>query len=87
MGTVAFLSGVELAAYFHLVPRSTMVELYLHSPICIHGIVLNYLSTGTTLLYVLFVIHNIFFINDHVYVTDKHYIGILECDRKDTNSK
>jgi hypothetical protein len=26
-----------------------MVELYLHSPICLHGIVLNYLSTGTTL--------------------------------------
>jgi hypothetical protein len=24
-----------------------MVELYLHSPICLHGKVLNYLSTGT----------------------------------------
>jgi hypothetical protein len=26
-----------------------MVELYLHSPICLHGIVLNELSKGTTL--------------------------------------
>jgi hypothetical protein len=26
-----------------------MVELYLHSPICLHGVVLNELSTGTTL--------------------------------------
>jgi hypothetical protein len=26
-----------------------MVELYLHSPVCLHGIVLNELSTGTTL--------------------------------------
>jgi hypothetical protein len=24
-----------------LVPRSRMVELYLHSPLCLHGIVLN----------------------------------------------
>jgi hypothetical protein len=28
-----------------------MVELYLHSPICIHGRVLNSLSTGTNLLF------------------------------------
>jgi hypothetical protein len=28
-------------ADLHLVPRSRMVELYLHSPICLHGIVLN----------------------------------------------
>jgi hypothetical protein len=28
-----------------------MVELYLHSPICLHGIMLNELSTGTTLPY------------------------------------
>jgi hypothetical protein len=27
------------------------VELYLHSPRCLHGIVLNWLSTGTTLPY------------------------------------
>jgi hypothetical protein len=33
----------------HLVPWSRKVELYLHSHICLHGIVINYLSTGTTL--------------------------------------
>jgi hypothetical protein len=32
-----------------LVPMSRMLELYLHSAIHIHGIVLNYLSTGITL--------------------------------------
>jgi hypothetical protein len=32
----------------HSPPRSRMVELYLHSPIYLHGIVLNKLSTGTT---------------------------------------
>jgi hypothetical protein len=26
-----------------------MVELYFHSPICLHGVVLNKLSTGTSL--------------------------------------
>jgi hypothetical protein len=26
-----------------------MVELYLHSPVCLHGVVLSLLSTGTTL--------------------------------------
>jgi hypothetical protein len=29
------------ADHFHLVLRPRMVELYLHSPICLHGIVLN----------------------------------------------
>jgi hypothetical protein len=29
-----------------------MVELYLHSPIRLHGLVLNYLSTGTLYLYI-----------------------------------
>jgi hypothetical protein len=33
----------------HLVPRSRKMELYLHSPMCLHGIVLNSLSTGATL--------------------------------------
>jgi hypothetical protein len=28
-----------------------MMELYLHSPICLHGVVLNYLSTETSLPY------------------------------------
>jgi hypothetical protein len=31
-----------------------MVEPYLHFPICLHGIVLNYLSTRTTLPFLLF---------------------------------
>jgi hypothetical protein len=31
----------KLTTHFHLVPRSRMVELYLHSPICLHGIVLK----------------------------------------------
>jgi hypothetical protein len=28
-----------------------MVELYLHSPVCPHGIILDELNTGTTYLY------------------------------------
>jgi hypothetical protein len=33
--------GVKLTTHLHLVPKSRMVELYLHSPICLHGIVVN----------------------------------------------
>jgi hypothetical protein len=33
--------GVKLTTHLQLVPRSRMVELYLRSPICLHGIVLN----------------------------------------------
>jgi hypothetical protein len=33
---------VKLTTSLHLVPRSRMVELYLHSPMCLHGVVLNY---------------------------------------------
>jgi hypothetical protein len=33
----------------HLAQRSKTVELYFHSAICLHGIVLNWLSTGKTL--------------------------------------
>jgi hypothetical protein len=33
--------SVKLTTHLHLVPRSRMVELYLHSPICLHGIVLK----------------------------------------------
>jgi hypothetical protein len=40
-GKESFLSpGVKLTTHLHLVPRSRMVELYLHSPICLHGVVL-----------------------------------------------
>jgi hypothetical protein len=34
---------VKLSTHLQLVPRSRMVELYLHSPIRFHGIVLNYI--------------------------------------------
>jgi hypothetical protein len=34
---------VKLTIHLHLVLRSRIVELYLHSPIHIHGVVLNYL--------------------------------------------
>jgi hypothetical protein len=40
---------MKLTAHLYLVPKSRMVELYLHSPLCLHGRVLNKLSTGTTL--------------------------------------
>jgi hypothetical protein len=33
--------GVKLTTNLHLVLRPRMVELYLHSPICLDGIVLN----------------------------------------------
>jgi hypothetical protein len=33
--------GVKLSTQLHLVPRPSMVELYFHSPIHLHGIVLN----------------------------------------------
>jgi hypothetical protein len=32
--------AVKLTTHFNVVPKSR-IELYLHSPICIHGIVLN----------------------------------------------
>jgi hypothetical protein len=33
--------GLNLTTHLHLVPRSRMVELYLRSPIRLHGVVLN----------------------------------------------
>jgi hypothetical protein len=33
--------GVKLTTHLHLVPRLRMVELHLHSPIYLYGIVLN----------------------------------------------
>jgi hypothetical protein len=33
--------GVKLTTHLHLVPRSRMMEIYLHSPLCLHGVVLN----------------------------------------------
>jgi hypothetical protein len=50
----AFSAGVkrpgrEADHLFHLVPRSRVVELHLHSPLRLHGKVLNWLSTRITL--------------------------------------
>jgi hypothetical protein len=44
---------MKLTTQVHLVPRSRIVELYLHSLIRLHGVVLNKLSTRTTLPFVL----------------------------------
>jgi hypothetical protein len=41
--------GVKLTTHLHPLPRSRMVELYLHSPISLHGMMFNYLRTGTNL--------------------------------------
>jgi hypothetical protein len=46
--------GVKAAATWswlltYILPKPRMVELYLHSYLCLHGIPLNKLSTGTTL--------------------------------------
>jgi hypothetical protein len=40
---------MKLIIYFHLVARSRMVELYLCSSTHLHGVLLNELSTETTL--------------------------------------
>jgi hypothetical protein len=39
---------MKLTVYLYLVPRSRMMELYLHSPSCLQDIVFKQLSTGTT---------------------------------------
>jgi hypothetical protein len=38
--------GMKLTINFSPVSKSKMAELYLHSPICLHGILLNLLITG-----------------------------------------
>jgi hypothetical protein len=43
--------GVKLTTHLHPLLWSWKVGLLLHSPICLHGMVLNWLSTGTTLPY------------------------------------
>jgi hypothetical protein len=40
-GNIFLFSTMKLTSRLDLVLRSRMVELYLHSPICLHGIVLN----------------------------------------------
>jgi hypothetical protein len=42
---------MKLTTHLHPLPRSRMVELYLHSSIRLHAVVLNYLSTGIIYLY------------------------------------
>jgi hypothetical protein len=41
--------NVKLTTHLHLMPGSGKVELYLHSTIRLHGVVLNSLGTGITL--------------------------------------
>jgi hypothetical protein len=41
--------GVNLTTHLHLVLRLRVVEPYLHSPICLHDVMLNSLSTEATL--------------------------------------
>jgi hypothetical protein len=53
-GYRGFFTGVKqpvvmLPIPLHLMPRSRIMKLYLHSLLCFHGIALNKLSTGTTL--------------------------------------
>jgi hypothetical protein len=35
------VSGVKLAAHLHLVPRPRIVVLYICSPVCLYGVMLN----------------------------------------------
>jgi hypothetical protein len=42
---------IEGDPHSHPFPRSRMEELYLHSHICLYGIVFKYLSTETKLPY------------------------------------
>jgi hypothetical protein len=41
--------SMKLTTHLHLAPRSRMVELYLHSPIHLHGMMLHHLSMGIIL--------------------------------------
>jgi hypothetical protein len=68
MGTGAFSTevkqaDVKLTTHLNLVPRSRMMQLYLHSFTRLDGEVLNKLSTKTILLYFyLYRPHNVGFI-------------------------
>jgi hypothetical protein len=44
-GTYPIGRTVKLTTHLHLVPRSKMVELYLHST-CLHGVVLDLIKRG-----------------------------------------
>jgi hypothetical protein len=45
---------LKLTTHLHLMPSWIMMELHLHSPIRLHGVVLHWLSTGTTIPFTLF---------------------------------
>jgi hypothetical protein len=45
--------GLKLTTHLHLVPRSRTVNPDLHFPICLHGIVFNWLSTRKSLPHVI----------------------------------
>jgi hypothetical protein len=45
---------VKRAIHLPLVPRPRIEGLYLHYTICLHGVALNLLNTGTTLPFTLF---------------------------------
>jgi hypothetical protein len=55
MGIAGLFPGGKAAEANHSPPTSAQdkenVDLYIHSPICLHGVVLNYLSTVATLPY------------------------------------
>jgi hypothetical protein len=42
-------ASLKLTTYLHLVPISRVVELYLHSTVRLHDVMLDELNTGTTL--------------------------------------
>jgi hypothetical protein len=45
-------TNVKMITHLQLIPRSRLVEVNLHSPIHLHGVILNNLSTGTTLYFI-----------------------------------
>jgi hypothetical protein len=49
MGTAGSFPEGKVTTHLHLVSKWRMVALYLYSYMHLHGVVLNYLSTGTTL--------------------------------------
>jgi hypothetical protein len=55
--------------HLQLVPRSRKVDLYIHSPIRLHGVVLYYLSTGTNLPF----LPSYFIILHYLFIVGYHY--------------
>jgi hypothetical protein len=63
------------------------VVLYIHSPVLLHAVVLNYLSTGTTLPYMLYPVSGPFSVQPHTARTggsariDVQYLGCVVIDK------